>query len=419
MRRFIIEVSGCLNVLLIHFGEVWLKGCNRNFFLRNLRDGVKRALQGIEREPLVREDQRILIFLKHDADGEEALRRLQLVPGIANIGLGRAVELTVEAVEKTALELMADGDFRTYAVRAKRANKRFPKMSLAMEREIGQAIGDQARRLGHDVKVDLTNPERTCFIEVTHSRAVLYARKVKGVGGLPTNSSGRLMCLLSGGIDSPVAAYKIIRRGVRLGFVHFHGRAATPGEESEPIARALTQRLTVYQGISKLYLVPFDAIQQEIVAKAPQSFRILIYRRMMIRIAERLAWKHRARGLVTGDAIGQVASQTLSNMNAVGAATTMPLYRPLCGSDKEEIMAVARQIDTYDISIEPFTDCCPMYLPKSPEIFSSIKELDDAEAHLDIDALVKLGVNSTVREIYEYQNGEVVLKEAGTRERAA
>ena len=408
-----------MQVLLIHFGEIWLKGCNRNFFVRNLCAAVKRALQGVAKEPLVREDQRILIFLKNAAAAEEALRRLTLVPGIANIGLGRAVDLSLDAIERTALELMADGGFRSFAVRAKRANKQFPLRSLEIERRIGAAIAQQARRLGQNVAVDLRNPGRTCFIEVTHYRAVLYARKARGIGGLPPNSSGRLLCLLSGGIDSPVAAYKIIRRGVRLGFVHFHGSPAAPGDESEPVVRELVRRLTVYQGASKLYLVPFDRIQREIVAKAPQSFRILIYRRMMIRIAERLALRHKARGLVTGDSIGQVASQTLANMNAVGAASALPLYRPLCGADKEEIMTLARQIGTYAISTEPFADCCPMYLPRSPEIFASIEKLDAAEAHLDIEALVKLGTDSTVREIYEYANGEAVLKETGERRQAA
>ncbi len=407
-----------MQVLLIHFGEIWLKGCNRNFFVRNLRDAVKRALQGIERESIVGEEQRILIFLQSSAV-EEALRRLALVPGIANIGLGRAVDLSIDAVERTALELMADGGFRSFAVRARRSNKHFPLRSPEIERRIGAAIAQQALRLGQKVNVDLKNPDRTCSIEFTRYRAVLYARKVRGIGGLPPNSSGRLLCLLSGGIDSPVAAYKIIRRGVRLGFVHFHGSPAVPGEESEPVARALVRRLTVYQGASKLYLTPFDRIQREIVAKAPQSFRILIYRRMMIRITERLALRHKARGLVTGDSIGQVASQTLANMNAVGAAAALPLYRPLCGTDKEEIMALARQIGTYDISTAPFMDCCPMYLPRSPEIFASIKKLDAAEAHLDIEALVKLGTDSTVREIYEYQNGETVLKKAEQHRQAA
>lgn len=408
-----------MQVLLIHFGEIWLKGCNRNFFIRNLRGAVKRALQGIRRESIVREDQRILIFFQSAAEAERALQRLLLVPGIANIGLGRAVDLSLDAVERAALELMADGGFRSFAVRAKRANKHFPLRSMEIERRIGAAIVRQAQRLGQGRRVDLENPERTCFIEITSCRAVLYARKARGVGGLPPNSSGRLLCLLSGGIDSPVAAYRIICRGVRLGFVHFHGGPAAPGEASEPVARALVRRLTVYQGASKLYLVPFDRIQREIVAKAPQSFRILIYRRMMIRIAERLAWRHRARGIVTGDSIGQVASQTLANMNAVGAAAGLPLYRPLCGTDKEEIMALARRIGTYDISIEPFSDCCPMYLPRSPEVFASVAKLDAAEAHLDIEALVKLGTDSTVREIYEYENGEAVLKQAGERQQAA
>ena len=220
-------------------------------------------------------------------------------------------------------------------------------------------------------------------------------------------TAGRLVCLLSGGFDSGVAAYKIIKRGVRLSFVHFYGAPARVGEDSPPIARELVRVLTPYQGASRLHLVPFADIQRQVVASAPEAFRILIYRRLMLRIAEKIAWRDKAHGVVTGDSIAQVASQTLQNMEAVNAAARMPVYRPLVGDDKQDILDLAKKIGTYEISAEPFTDCCPIYLPKSPRIFSSIRELDAAEIDLDVEALVRQGVAGSHKEVYEYRNGSV------------
>jgi thiamine biosynthesis protein ThiI len=253
----------------------------------------------------------------------------------------------------------------------------------------------------------LRDAEATCWVEVTQQRALLYTRKIAGTGGLPTGSSGKLVCLLSGGYDSAVAAYKIIKRGVRVTFVHFFGAPARPGEDSPPIARELVKVLTPYQGRARLYLAPFTEIQQTVVAEAPEAFRLLIYRRFMLRIAEKIARRQKAHGIVTGDSIAQVASQTLQNMEAVGAAAKLPVYRPLIGDDKEEILAIARKIGTYEISSEPFTDCCPLYLPKNPRIFSTREELDRAEARLDVDALVRLGLTACRQEVYELRNGRV------------
>jgi thiamine biosynthesis protein ThiI len=219
-----------------------------------------------------------------------------------------------------------------------------------------------------------------------------------------------LACLLSGGFDSAVAAYKIIRRGVRLVFIHFHGAADQPGEDSPPVARRLVEVLAPYQLGARLYLVPFSDVQRAVVAGAPDSLRILLYRRLMLRIAERIAYKAHARGMVTGDSIAQVASQTLQNMQSVGAVATLPLYRPLIGDDKQDILTIARRIGTYDISSEPFTDCCPLYMPRNPRVFASIDELDAVEAQLEADQLIRLATTTLLREVYEYRNGGVSQK---------
>jgi thiamine biosynthesis protein ThiI len=267
---------------------------------------------------------------------------------------------------------------------------------------------DQLRAAGRNARVKLNDPDLTCRIEIPPGPSLLvYARKIPGAGGLPSNTAGRMTCLLSGGFDSAVAAHKMMKRGAHLNFVHFWGGGARPGESSVHVARELVKRLVPWQFSAKLYLVPFEPVQREIVARAPEEFRILLYRRMMLRIAERIARSNRALGLITGDSLAQVASQTLHNMAAVGAAVRMPLYRPLAGDDKIEIMDAARKIGTHDISAEPFHDCCPIFLPRNPALHASIAELDQAESTLDIEALIGQGIDAMSIERYRYAAGQV------------
>jgi thiamine biosynthesis protein ThiI len=253
--------------------------------------------------------------------------------------------------------------------------------------------------------VDLSEPDITCRVEITPGPALVYARKIPGAGGLPTNTGGRMLCLLSGGYDSAVAAYLMMKRGAHLSFAHFYGTGARPGESSIHVARELARRLTLYQLGVKLWRIPFEPIQREIVRYAPESYRILLYRRMMMRIAAVLARRDNALALVTGDSLGQVASQTLQNMVAVGEATLMPAFRPLAGTDKLEILALARKIGTYDISSEPFHDCCPVFMPRTPELYATPKSVAHAEANLDLAALVQQGVESATLERFRYANG--------------
>ncbi len=401
-------------VLIVHYHEIWLKGCNRQFFVQKLRQAIRQALGGLDLDIPRFEDHRLVVICNTELAREAALARLAKVPGISSVGVGVESEPTMADIVQTGARLMSDIPFTTFRVRCRRSRKTLPFRSSQVERELGQRINDEAAAAGRPIRVDLASAEATCYIEVTPYRALVYARKVPGVGGLPTATAGKLTCLLSGGFDSAVAAYKIIKRGVRLTFVHFHGAANEPGEDSPPVARRLVEALAPYQSGARLYLVPFSGVQRAVVAGAPDAFRILLYRRFMLRIAQRLAYKVHARGLVTGDSIAQVASQTLQNMQAVGAVATLPIYRPLVGDDKQDILAIARQIGTYDISSEPFTDCCPLYMPKSPEIFAKIGQLDAAEQSLDIDALVNTALAETVRETYVYDEGRVALKDAAS-----
>jgi thiamine biosynthesis protein ThiI len=397
-------------LLVLHYSELWLKGCNKPFFVSKLKTSIEQTLEGLPVSLEGHVNERMVVSAETPAAAQEAAERLQRIPGIEFIGVGVGIPPSLDHILACGLELMRGKDFRSFRVRAKRASKQLPFRSVDVERQLGALIGEQARSQGRDVRVDLNNAEATCFVQATASEAVVFTDRLRGLGGLPTGTAGRLMCLLSGGIDSAVAAYKIMRRGVRVNFVHFYGAPARPGEESPPIAREIVRQLTPYQGLSRLFLVDFDPIQRHIVANAPDELRLLLYRRLMLRIAEKLARGHRCHGTITGDSIAQVASQTLANMECVNSVAKMPVYRPLCGDDKQEITAIARKIGTYETSIEPFTDCCPLYMPRNPRLFASIDELDSAEAQLEADRLIRKATSTLLREVYEYRNGDVSQK---------
>src|SRR5579862_6463035 len=396
-------------VIVVHYHELWLKGRNRKFFLGKLLLALRRTLADFPIARFGQPGDRVLIELGEGAPVEKVVARLERVLGIAYFAVARTVERgtanDLEALSQAAWAEVEPLKFANFAVRAKRSDKSFPTHVAEIERHVGRDLLDRLRAEGRSVRVQLDEPELTCRIEITPGPMLVYARKIPGAGGMPANTAGRMMCLLSGGFDSAVAAYKMMRRGAHLTFVHFWGGGARPGESSVHVARTLVERLVPYQLTAKLYLVPFEAIQREIVGAAPEQYRLLLYRRMMLRIAERLAHRNHAQAVVAGDSLGQVASQTLQNMVAVGAASPMPLFRPLAGDDKQEILNLARHIGTFEISSEPFHDCCPIFLPRSPAIYASAGELLGAEADLNVPELLKQGVQAAVRERYVYLRG--------------
>jgi thiamine biosynthesis protein ThiI len=292
---------------------------------------------------------------------------------------------------------------------------------MEIDAQVGKVILEKLRAEGRDVRVQLKDPELTCFVEITPGPALVYARKIPGAGGLPANTAGRMTCLLSGGYDSAVAAYHMMKRGAHLSFVHFYGTGAQPGDSSLHVARNLVRQLVRYQFNARLYSIPFESIQREIVRYAPEKFRILLYRRMMLRIAEIAAKREKALALVTGDSLGQVASQTLRNLVAVEKAAKLPTFRPLIGTDKIEILATARRIGTYEISSEPFHDCCPVFLPRIPALHAESAELEEAEAKLDVPSLAEKGIHGAAIESFRYVDGSVQsteLRRWHTREHA-
>lgn len=398
-------------VIVVHYHELWLKGRNRRFFLGKLFTALRRALAGIPVDRIEQPGDRFLVRLGADASLDEAVERVRHVFGIAYFAVARPVERDMDVLCRASWDEIAPLQFSNFAVRARRSDKTFPHSTMQIESAVGRFLLEKLRAQGRDVRVQLRDPELTCHIEVTPGPLLVYARKIPGLGGLPPNTAGRIACLLSGGYDSAVAAYHMMKRGAHLSFVHFYGTGARPGESSLHVASGLARVLTRYQFSAKLYRIPFEEIQREIVRYAPEGLRVLLYRRMMLRISELFARRARALALLTGDSLGQVASQTLRNLAAVDAAASMPVFRPLIGTDKMEILEVARRIGTYDISSEPFHDCCPVFLPRSPELSAQPAELDAAEAKLDLDALIAQGVRGATIQKFTYEEGRVEASE--------
>jgi tRNA uracil 4-sulfurtransferase len=403
------------SVIVVHYHEVWLKGRNRRFFLRKLQASLQIALQGLQIRQVEPLGDRMIVWLEDEAVVEQAAARIDRVLGIAFYAIARPAERTMDGLADAAWKEIERLQFSTFAVRAKRSDKSFPNSSVETEAAIGQRLLEQLRAHNRDARVRLKDPELTCHVEIMREIALVYARKIPGAGGLPANTAGRMTCLLSGGFDSAVAAYQMMKRGAHLTFVHFYGAGADPGESSAHVAGALVRQLTPYQVRAKLYRVPFEGIQREIASAAPEEYRVLLYRRMMLRIAEVFAKRDRSLALVTGDSLGQVASQTLHNLVAVDAASGMVVFRPLAGTDKEDIIDTARMIGTYAISAEPFHDCCPMFLPRQPALHASPQDLSEAEANLPIQELTTRGIRSASAIKYEFKNGCVEETEVEVR----
>jgi len=405
-------------VIVIHYHELWLKGRNRKFFLGKFLLALRRAFADFPGARMRQPGDRVVLEFGVNAPVETVIARLKRVLGIAYFAVARSVQRgssdDLEVLCQVAWEEIAPLEFSNFAVRAKRSDKSFPHRVDEIERHVGRYLLEKLRAAGRPVRVQLDDPEMTCRIEITPGPMLVYARRIPGTGGLPANTTGRMVCLLSGGFDSAVAAYKMMRRGAHVNFVHFWGGGARPGESSVHVARALVECLVPYQFTAKLYLVAFEQIQREIVRSAPEQYRLLLYRRMMLRIAERIARRNHAQAIIAGDSLGQVASQTLQNMVAVGAASPMPVFRPLAGDDKQEILALARRIGTFEVSEEPFHDCCPLFLPRSPALYASAADLEEAESALDVVELAKQAAEASVVEKYSYSGGRVERVETGS-----
>ena len=382
--------------ILATTSEISLKGGNRRWFERKLTDNVRHALSDLPVASVRRPAWRVLITFEQPVPFAEAARRLTTVFGIGGI---RAVEFaghTMEDLQSHLEPRLGELAPASFAVRCQRSEKRFPLTSPEVERAIGGFVQE---RTGWPV--DLGNPDLTIHVLVDENGVFTWTHSVPGPGGLPVGVGGRATCLLSGGIDSPVAAYQLMKRGMRLDFVHFHSVPRTDPASLEK-AEDLVKILTRYQGPARLAMVPLLPIQEEIAARCPAELRVLLYRRFMLRLAEEAARRFRSDALITGESLGQVASQTIQNLRAVESVATMPVLRPLIGLDKPEIIAIARRMGSYETSILPHFDCCSFLLPDRPATKSTSSELDEAEIALDVEALVSAAIDTTdIRRVEE------------------
>jgi thiamine biosynthesis protein ThiI len=328
-------------------------------------------------------EKRLIIFFDAPVEKESVFEALQIVFGLANFSAVSQVPSTPAHIRDCVLDLLRGRDFGYFAIRARRVHKSLPFSSMEINHEVGAAVVERYRK-----KVDLKHPECACHIEIFRDKAFVSVDKIKGPGGLPVGSSGRVMVLMSGGFDSPVAAFYALKRGASCEFIHFHSHPFTDRASQEKV-KQLVSSLSKYQLHSKLYMVPFVETQKEIVAEVPAMYRVVFYRRFMMRIAERLAQQNNIRAIVTGESLGQVASQTIENMAAVEQVVTLPVLRPLIGLDKNEIMDFARRIGTYDISVLPHDDACTRFMPDAPVIRSSIEDVLKIEQALNVDELIE------------------------------
>ena len=373
------------HVVLVHYHELGLKRGNRPLFLRHLARNLRRATSDLGPVNLRQVSGRLLLELDEHPDPAAVRDRVRRVCGVASAALAYRVVSTVEAMKAVVAELVEGRTFASFRISARRAFKTYPLTSVELNRQLGAFVLERVA-----TKVDLRQPELEIHVEVMPAETFVYVDPEPGPGGLPVGASGIVAALLSGGIDSPVAAWRMMKRGCRVVFVHFHSVPYLP-PTSQAKARALVERLTQWQYDSTLVLVPFGEIQREVVLTVPPPARVVIYRRLMVRIAEALARKHGAVALTTGESLGQVASQTLPNIARIDEAATMPILRPLIGMDKLEITEQARRLGTFEISIEPDADCCTLFVPKHPATQMSEHEVGAVEARLDIPRLVAAG----------------------------
>lgn len=377
---------------IVHYHELALKGRNRDFFERQLIGNIRTALKDLGATRIESLPGRLRVALPESLKDDVVKERLSAVFGIANFSLAQAVPLNLPKPDLNELTrgigaAVTQRTFDTFRVTAKRADKRLALTSMDVEREVGKYVRELT-----DKTVKLSSPDLTIYIELLAKDAYYSLDKFQGPGGMPVGVSGTVACLISGGIDSPVAAYRMMKRGCNAVFIHFSGRPLV-SRASEEKVRELVQILTAHQYRSKLFIVPFGEIQREIVAQTPAPYRVVLYRRLMVRIAGELALADRCWALVTGDSLGQVASQTPENLSVIEEAAELPMLRPLIGMDKLEITNQAQRIGTFTTSIEPDQDCCSLFVPPHPSTKTRLDDIRRIERSLDVGTFVKQGLD--------------------------
>ena len=389
------QVMKMNEMILLKLGEMVLKGLNRRSFEDKLQANIYRRLNNLGQFRVYTRQSTTYVEPMTDAcDMDGAWEALTKVFGVVGLSRARACEKDKDAILAAAQEYL-DGKLsaaRTFKVETKRADKTFPMTSI----QLSQYVGGELDELYPDLKVDVHHPELTVHIEVRDYAAFVHADPEPGAGGLPVGINGRAAALLSGGIDSPVAAYMIAKRGVALDMVHFFSYPYTSNEARDKVLE-LARLLTPYTGQLTVHVVPFTAIQEELRRSVPQELFTLVMRRFMMRISQRVAQRCGAKALVTGECLGQVASQTMEAMTVTGTVVDLPILRPVVGMDKEDIVRLSRKIGTYDTSILPYEDCCTVFTPRHPRLRPTLEELEAVEQALDIEGMVQAAVDGIER----------------------
>jgi thiamine biosynthesis protein ThiI len=385
-----------MNSIVVHYQEIALKGKNRPWFMGRLVRNLRGAVADLDVKAVRALMGRIEIVVGPGATREEVGERIRQTFGVANFSYAGRTPLDLDVLTAAILRDLEPRNCASFRVSARRADKRFPLTSPQVEREIGGRI-----KAARGWRVDLEHADLVVHVELLSTEAFYFFGKERGPGGLPTGTAGRVVCLLTGGIDSPVAAHRMMKRGCAVTFVHFHSYPIL-SRASQEKARELVTLLTKWQQRSRLYLVAFGEIQQQVVLSVPGPMRVVVYRRLMMRIAERIALARGAHALVTGDVVGQVASQTLENLGVVSSVATLPIFRPLIGMDKEEITAQAAAIGSYPISIIPDQDCCTLFTPRNPLTRARLAQIEAAETALPIAELVERAAAEAVVEDFNF-----------------
>ncbi len=376
-----------IDLILLKYGEIALKGLNKPLFERKLIANINRRLDKIGKFSVRQAQSTVYVEpLDGSVDMNEAVEALKQVFGIVNICPVVKCEKDMDSIAKTVIECINDNRMgeKTFKVEAKREDKKFPLNSP----QICMELGGKVLEAFPDLKVDVHNPDMVVNVEVRQD-AYVYTKKEKGAGGMPTGTNGRATILLSGGIDSPVAGYMIAKRGVELEAVHFHSHPYTSDRAKEKVID-LAKQMTKYCGKIHLHIVPFTEIQLAIIEKCPENYLTVIMRRIMMRIAEKISIQRGSAALITGESIGQVASQTMESLVCTDNAVNQPVFRPLIGMDKEEIVTISKKIDTYETSILPYEDCCTIFVPKHPKTKPNLEEIIKAEEALtDIEEMIE------------------------------
>jgi len=382
--------------VLIRYHEIALKKGNRPYFTELLKRNLLSAVKDLGAKEIRSLPARVLLTFKNDIDQTTVVSRIRSVFGVANFSPVERTPRDLDVIQSRILESLNSMSFSSFRIETQRGDKNFPLTSPEINRQLGAPVKERS-----GARVDLTNPELTVTVEILSRDAFFGFDRIQGAGGLPVGASGRVVSLISGGIDSPVAAYRMMQRGCRLIFVHFHSVPYLDKTSQEKV-RTLVSTLTRHQYLSRLYLVPFGEIQRQIVTAVARPLRVVLYRRMMLRIAEALARTAKAKALVTGESLAQVASQTLDNMAVIQQASTLPILRPLVGMDKQEIIDQARRIGTFDISSIPDQDCCQLFVPKHPATKARTRQVGEAETRFNVQEMVQLGIEGATVEEFSF-----------------